>query len=46
MIDKDVEALVRLGDRHVVMGKGRVAWTGSSDELRAARDVQDAYIGV
>jgi hypothetical protein len=29
-----------------VMGKGRVAWMGSSDQLRAAREVQDAYIGV
>jgi branched-chain amino acid transport system ATP-binding protein len=46
VIDKDVEALMRLGDRHVVMGKGRVAWMGSSDQLRAARGVQDAYIGV
>jgi branched-chain amino acid transport system ATP-binding protein len=46
VIDKDVEALMRLGDRHVVMGKGRVAWTGNSDELRAAHEVHDAYIGV
>jgi branched-chain amino acid transport system ATP-binding protein len=46
VIDKDVEALMRLGDRHVVFGKGRVAWTGRSDQLRQAKDIQDAYIGV
>ena len=46
VIDKDLEALMRLGDRHVVFGKGRVAWTGDSQQLRAARDVQDGYIGV
>lgn len=46
VIDKDLEALMQLGDRHVVFGKGRVAWTGSSDELRQANDIQKAYIGV
>jgi branched-chain amino acid transport system ATP-binding protein len=46
VIDKDLQALMRLGDRHVVFGKGRVAWTGGSQELREARDIQDAYIGV
>ncbi|WP_137890533.1 ABC transporter ATP-binding protein [Ramlibacter sp. 2FC] len=46
VVDKDLEALMRLGDRHIVFGKGRVAWTGNSQQLRAAREVQDAYIGV
>ena len=36
LIDKDLDALMRLGDRHVVFGKGRVAWTGNSEQLRAA----------
>ncbi len=46
VIDKDVEALMRIGDRHAVFGKGRVAWKGSTDELRRAKDIHSAYIGV
>jgi branched-chain amino acid transport system ATP-binding protein len=46
VIDKDLDALTRLGDRHVVFGKGRVAWSGSSAELQQAQDIHDAYIGV
>lgn len=46
VVDKDLDALLQLGDRHVVLGKGRVAWTGSSDALRTSPDIQDAYIGI
>ena len=46
VIDKDLEALTRLGDRHVVFGKGRIAWSGGSAELRQAQDIHDTYIGV
>ena len=35
VIDKNVDALTRLADRHVVIEKGRVVWTGTSAELRA-----------
>ena len=46
VIDKDLEALMGLADRHVVFGKGKVAWTGTSPALREARAIQEAYIGV
>ncbi|UUZ71130.1 ABC transporter ATP-binding protein [Polaromonas sp. P1(28)-8] len=46
VIDKDLDALTRLGDRHVVFGKGRIAWSGGSAELRQAQDIHDTYIGV
>jgi branched-chain amino acid transport system ATP-binding protein len=46
VIDKNVEAITALADRHVVIEKGRVVWTGSSAELRAAPDVQHRYLGV
>ena len=46
VIDKNVEAITALADRHVVIEKGRVVWTGSSDALRAAPDVQHRYLGV
>jgi branched-chain amino acid transport system ATP-binding protein len=46
LIDKHVEALTRLADRHYVLEKGRVVWSGSSAELRAHADVQHRYLGV
>ncbi len=46
VIDKNVEAITALADRHVVIEKGHVVWTGSSAELRAAPDVQHRYLGV
>ncbi len=46
VIDKNIDALMRLGDRHFVFGKGRIAWTGSSKELGRAVEIHEAYIGV
>ena len=44
VIDKNVEALARLADRHVILEKGRVAWTGTSDELRADPSLKDRFL--
>jgi branched-chain amino acid transport system ATP-binding protein len=46
VIDKNVEALIRIADRHYVIERGRVVWTGSSRELAAAPAVQHRYLGV
>jgi branched-chain amino acid transport system ATP-binding protein len=46
VIDKNVEALTRIADRHYVIERGRVTWTGTSAELAAAADVQHRYLGV
>ena len=46
LIDKDVRALTRVADRHYVLEKGRVVWTGSSSELAANRELQQRYLGV
>ena len=46
IIDKDVKALSRVADRHYVLEKGRVVWSGSSPELAANKDVQQKYLGV
>jgi branched-chain amino acid transport system ATP-binding protein len=45
-IDKDVRALCRVADRHYVLEKGRVVWSGSSAELVAKRELQSRYLGV
>ena len=46
VIDKNVEALTKIADRHHIVEKGRVVWTGSSDELRADAELQARYLGV
>jgi branched-chain amino acid transport system ATP-binding protein len=46
VIDKNVEPLKRLADRHYVLEKGRVVWQGTSGELSAQPEVQHTYLGV
>jgi branched-chain amino acid transport system ATP-binding protein len=46
LIDKDVKALARVADRHYVLEKGRVVWSGGSADLAANRDIQHKYLGV
>ena len=46
VIDKYIERLVKLADRHTIIERGRVAWQGSSRELDADRDLWHRYLGV
>jgi branched-chain amino acid transport system ATP-binding protein len=46
VIDKNVGALIKLADRHHIVEKGRVVWTGSSQELARDSELQHRYLGV
>ncbi len=46
VIDKYVERLVALADRHTIIERGRVAWSGTSAELAANRELWHRYLGV
>ena len=46
VIDKYVERLVKLADRHTIIERGRVAWQGSSPALDADRGLWHRYLGV
>ena len=46
VIDKNVAVLTRVADRHYVIEKGRIVWSGSSGELRANAGIQHRYLGV
>ena len=46
VIDKYVQRLIAIADRHVILEKGRVAWSGSSAELDADRSLWTRYLGV
>jgi branched-chain amino acid transport system ATP-binding protein len=46
VIDKNVSALLPLADRHHIVEKGRVVWTGTSAQLAADSALQHRYLGV
>jgi branched-chain amino acid transport system ATP-binding protein len=46
VIDKNVAALTRIADRHYIIEKGRVVWSGDSAALTADPDIQHRYLGV
>ncbi len=46
VVDKNVDALTRIADRHYIIEKGKVVWTGGSAELKANEDLQHRYLGV
>jgi branched-chain amino acid transport system ATP-binding protein len=46
VIDKNVEALTRIADRHYIIERGKVVWSGDSAALAAAPDVQHRYLGI
>jgi branched-chain amino acid transport system ATP-binding protein len=46
VIDKYIERLVKLADRHTIIERGRVAWQGSSAELDADRGLWHRYLGI
>ena len=46
VIDKYIERLVKLADRHTIIERGRVAWQGTSAELDADRGLWQRYLGI
>ena len=46
VVDKHIDALAKIVDRHYILEKGRIAWHGVSAELAQNRQVQSQYLGV
>jgi branched-chain amino acid transport system ATP-binding protein len=46
VVDKNVAALSRIADRHYILEKGRVAWSGNSAALMADTTLSRRYLGV
>ena len=46
VIDKNVEHLTRIADRHYIIERGRAVWSGTSEQLIAEPDLQHRYLGV
>jgi branched-chain amino acid transport system ATP-binding protein len=46
LVDKHIEALLKLADRHVVIERGYVVWSGSSEALSSDPTVRERYLQV
>jgi branched-chain amino acid transport system ATP-binding protein len=46
VIDKNVEHLTRICDRHYMIERGRTVWNGTSEQLMAEPDLQHRYLGI
>jgi branched-chain amino acid transport system ATP-binding protein len=46
VVDKNLNALMRLADRHVIIEKGVTVWQGSPSALQAADDIRSRYLSV
>jgi len=40
VIDKNVDALTRVGDHHYIIERGRVVWEGDSDNLNSNEEIK------
>ena len=46
VIDKNVENLASIADRHYIIERGRTVWSGTSEQLIAEPDLQHRYLGI
>ncbi|MBO9455886.1 ABC transporter ATP-binding protein [Paracoccus sp. R12_1] len=46
IVDKNVDALTRFADRHVVIEKGRTVWSGDNAALRATPEIKERFLHV
>jgi branched-chain amino acid transport system ATP-binding protein len=46
LIDKNINVLKRIADRHYIIEKGRTVWSGSSADLAASAELVHRYVGV
>ncbi|MGX1317803.1 branched-chain amino acid transport system ATP-binding protein [Bradyrhizobium sp. USDA 377] len=46
VVDKNVDHLARICDRHYIIERGKTVWSGTSNELMAEPDLQHKYLGI
>src|ERR1700744_1257175 len=46
VIDKNVENLTEISDRHYIIERGRAVWSGTSEQLIAEPELQHRYLGI
>jgi branched-chain amino acid transport system ATP-binding protein len=46
IVDRNLEALMRIADRHYIMEKGRFVWSGDATALTSEPELRQRYLGV
>ncbi|MGY8707052.1 ABC transporter ATP-binding protein [Bradyrhizobium sp. 18BD] len=46
VVDKNVDHLARICDRHFIIERGKTVWSGTSGQLMAEPDLQHKYLGI
>lgn len=46
LIDKNLSHMKRLADRHYIIEKGRIVWSGTSGEIESSPEMAHRYLGV
>src|SRR6201990_1337962 len=46
VIDKNIENLTEIADRHYIIDSGRAVWSGTSEQLIAKPELQHKYLGI
>ena len=46
VVDKNLKDLLRIADVNFIIERGKIVWSGTSDELRADRDALHRYLGI
>lgn len=46
IVDKELDQMLVVGDRHYIIEKGSVVWSGNSDAFRADRAALEMFLGV
>ena len=46
LIDKNIEELTQIADRHFIIEKGRIVWSGDSESLAGDGELKARYLGV
>ena len=46
VVDKNLKDLLKIANRNYIIQRGKIVWSGTSDELRQDRDALHNYLGV
>lgn len=46
VVDKNLKDLLKIADINFIIERGKIVWSGTSDELRSDRDALQRYLGV
>jgi branched-chain amino acid transport system ATP-binding protein len=46
VIDKEIDSLCKIADRHYLLEKGEIVWSGSTEQLRSNEALLEAHLGV